>query len=159
MLLYHGSNVAVREPVLLHSRTSLDFGPGFYLTSDWDQAVKWARRKTRVRSAGTPVVSTFTVDEALWSDLSILRFSGADREWLQTVVKYRTNQPVEGEYDVLIGPVADDRTIDVINQYITGAYPEDIALRLLLPMRFVDQWALKTDRALSTLIWKEAVSV
>ena len=43
MTLYHGSNVEVLTPELLPSVRALDFGRGFYLTSDFDQAARWAR--------------------------------------------------------------------------------------------------------------------
>ena len=41
MVLYHGSNMAVEQPDLNHSKTNLDFGAGFYTTSDLDQADHW----------------------------------------------------------------------------------------------------------------------
>ena len=52
MKLYHGSNVSVTSPEILESDIALDFGTGFYLTTDFEQAKKWAiltteRRKNR----------------------------------------------------------------------------------------------------------------
>ena len=44
MILYHGSNVEVNEPKIIKSKRLLDFGTGFYLTSDFEQAKKWAIR-------------------------------------------------------------------------------------------------------------------
>ena len=44
MILYHGSNLKVREAKLIPSKRFLDFGMGFYLTSDVEQAKKWAVR-------------------------------------------------------------------------------------------------------------------
>ena len=38
MKLYHGSNVEVKEPSLHYSEKNRDFGQGFYLTSDINQA-------------------------------------------------------------------------------------------------------------------------
>lgn len=46
MILYHGSNTEVKNPQILRSRRLLDFGAGFYLTSDYEQAKKWAIRTT-----------------------------------------------------------------------------------------------------------------
>ncbi|MBQ7184417.1 MAG: DUF3990 domain-containing protein [Clostridia bacterium] len=45
MILYHGSNVAVKEPHLIKAQRNLDFGNGFYTTSDFQQAESWAKRK------------------------------------------------------------------------------------------------------------------
>ena len=44
MILYHGSNVEVCQPRIIKSKRLLDFGTGFYLTSDLEQAKKWAMR-------------------------------------------------------------------------------------------------------------------
>ena len=56
--------------------------------------------------------------------------------------------------DVVWGPVANDNTMPVLNLYFKGAYTEDEALRRLLPQRLRDQFAFKTDRALSCLTFK-----
>ena len=64
MILYHGSNVAVEHPDLNHSKTNLDFGTGFYTTSDLDQAKRWAVTTTRRRGAGTPTVTVYHVNTA-----------------------------------------------------------------------------------------------
>lgn len=47
MKLYHSSNVVVEHPDILHSRKYLDFGRGFYLTSIYEQAVRYAQRFKR----------------------------------------------------------------------------------------------------------------
>ena len=44
MLLYHGSNIEVSNPQILESDRRLDFGKGFYLTSSFAQAKRWADR-------------------------------------------------------------------------------------------------------------------
>lgn len=52
MRLYHSSSVVVSMPDTTHSRDYLDFGKGFYLTSIYDQAVRYAERfKRRGRDA------------------------------------------------------------------------------------------------------------
>lgn len=155
MILYHGSNLEIKEPSLRYSRSSLDFGRGFYTTTDLDQAERWAKRVVHIKKYGTPTISVFETNIDMWNNLSILKFDSADKKWLDLVARYRTNQSVVGQYDVITGPIANDRTVDVINQYITGFLPLDVALRLLLPMKFKNQWALKTEAAISAIQWKE----
>ncbi len=133
MILYHGSNVEIKEPHLNYSRKSLDFGAGFYTTSDFEQAEKWAKRTATLRNAGKACGSVFETDEIKWAKLSIFKFESANIDWLKFVSSHRTKQDLTDDFDVIVGPVADDRTIDVINQYIAGSYKEDIALQLLLP--------------------------
>lgn len=97
------------------------------------------------------VLWIFETDDVLWDKLSIQQFEKADKDWLQTVVAYRKLQKTNHQYDVIAGPIANDRTVDVINQYIAGAYPEHIALELLLPMKFQDQWALESEKAIAAI--------
>ena len=59
MILYHGSNIEVKNPQIIKSRKLLDFGAGFYLTSDYGQAKKWAVRTTDRRGEGSPVISVY----------------------------------------------------------------------------------------------------
>ena len=136
---------------------SLDFGKGFYTTTDFAQAEKWAGRVVHMRMTGQVTVSAYETDDRLWNALNVLYFEQAGKDWLRTVVKYRIGQAVEEAYDVIAGPVANDRTVDVINQYIAGSFPEHIALELLLPMKLKDQWTLKTEKALAAVRWKETV--
>ena len=63
MTLYHGSNVEVREPKLLKMQRELDFGKGFYTTSDLKQATNWAQRTAKRRGTGNPIVSVYEIDD------------------------------------------------------------------------------------------------
>ena len=157
MISFHGSNVEVKQPALRYSRRSLDFGAGFYTTTDFSQSEKWAKRITNVRQFGKPVISVYEIRDKDLDQLAILNFGSADISWLKLVVKFRTELNFECNYDIITGPVANDRTVDVLNQYIAGTYDDDIALRLLLPMHFKDQWTLKTEKAISLLSWKELI--
>ena len=62
MLLYHGSNVAVESPKIIASDRKLDFGTGFYLTSSYEQAEKWAQLTVRRRNAGIPTITVYELD-------------------------------------------------------------------------------------------------
>jgi hypothetical protein len=43
VLIYHGNDVAVPEPKILSANRLLDFGEGFYTTSSYEQACRWAK--------------------------------------------------------------------------------------------------------------------
>ena len=77
MILYHGSNVAVKEPRLLKIQRDLDFGKGFYTTSDLDQATKWARRTALRLRLKESFVSIYEVDEEAMGQLRILKIGRA----------------------------------------------------------------------------------
>ena len=158
MILYHGSNMTVEKPCLMPMRRMLDFGAAFYLTSDLEQARKWAAHTVKMRGEGRAAVSVYEFDSAVQPALNILRFEAPDRAWLRFVCTNRTGQPVdEHYYDIIIGPVANDQAIRTVNDYLNGYFPEDIAIRLLLPQKLKDQYAFKTEAALSCLRFKEAL--
>ena len=159
MILYHGSNVIVREPKLMPQVRALDFGRAFYLTSDFEQAAKWARTSVLRRGNGIATVSSFELDESRLATLNVLRFDAPNVEWLRFVTRNRAEQIDDSGYDVVAGPVANDNTMPVLNLYFKGAYSEEEALKRLLPQRLSDQYAMKTEGALESLSFKEARSV
>ena len=83
MYLYHGSNMKVETPQLILSNRTLDFGSGFYTTSDESQATRWAKLQTKRRKKGEAVLSIYDFDEAQAGNLAILRFEEADQKWLK----------------------------------------------------------------------------
>ena len=159
MTLYHGSNVKVSMPELMPSVRALDFGRGFYLTSDFAQAVRWARTAVLRRDEGEAVVSVYAFDETAASALRTLRFDFPGAEWLKYVTRNRTKPSDDLDFDIVSGPVANDNTMPVLNLYFKGAYSEEEALRRLLPQRLKDQFAMKTEAALACLTFLEGRSV
>jgi len=151
MVLYHGSNVSVGTPEIRPLVRALDFGRAFYLTSSEEQAVKWAKTSTLRREEGMPTVSVFDVDGEQFGELNVLKFPEPTAEWLRYVCKNRNQGVDDSDADVVIGPVANDNTMPVLNLYFKGAYTEEEALRRLLPQRLRDQFAFKTERSLTCL--------
>lgn len=157
MILYHGSNVAVKEPRLLKIQRDLDFGKGFYTTSDLDQATKWARRTALRLRLTESFVSVYEIDEEAMGELRILKFDSPDVDWLRFVVENRKGHPVPQEWDIIAGPVANDQTAPVIDLFLDGMYDEQEAIRRLLPQKLKDQYTFKTPRAISLLQCKEVL--
>lgn len=155
MILYHGSNMAVKEPKLTKSKRLLDFGTGFYLTSDYNQAKKWAVRTMNRREEGVPTISIFCIEESDLKNLELLTFDSANKEWLKYVAMNRTDKSAQDPYDIEIGPVANDQAIRTVNNYLKGYFTEDIAIQLLLPQNLKDQYTFKTEKALSILKFNE----
>ena len=90
MILYHGSTVRVERPELRGGLSLLDFGAGFYTTSSYEQAERWARIKMRRENTQVGAVSAYEFDfEKAQTLLRIRRFMTADRAWLDFVVQKR----------------------------------------------------------------------
>ena len=146
MVLYHGSNIEVSNPQIIESDRRLDFGKGFYLTSSYEQAKRWAELTVKRRGSGKGVVS----------DLKILHFTQAQKEWLEYVTMNRKDQNIPNDdYDVVIGPVANDRTMPVISLYFSGIYDIEETIKRLMPQKLCDQYTFRTEKAIKKLKFLE----
>ena len=150
MFLYQGSNLKVNNPKISPNLCALDFGAGFYLTSSKEQAKKWAITVTKRRNEGSPVVNVFEFDEKDFKKLKVLKFSSANEKWLKFVASNRKNTATNS-YDLVIGPVANDSTLPVIDNYISNVYTKEEAVKRLLPQNLTDQFAFLTPKALTYL--------
>ena len=158
MRLFHGSNVAVINPKILKSNRALDFGTGFYLTSDFEQAAKWARLTVLRRGNGTAVVTAYELED--YADrLNIIKFDSADSAWLKHIAANRTGKDADCNADIIIGPVANDNTMPVINLYLSGSYSEEEAIKRLLTQKLKDQYTIKTEKALKLLRTIEVITL
>ena len=107
MTLYHGSNVEVKEPKILKPSRGLDFGAGFYTTTNRDQAIAFALRVTRNRGTGIATVSEYEVDvETAFGMCNVMRFDGVCDAWLDFVCDNRDGAYAGPRYDFAFGPVA-----------------------------------------------------
>ena len=152
MLLYHGSNLAVEKPRLLEQTRGLDFGAGFYLTTNEAQAVRFSEIVVNRRKGGVPAVSVYEFDmEAAELTLSVCKFSYANAEWLRFVTDNRLKIYQGNIYDMVIGAVANDTVMPTIQAFLGGFINEEAALITLKTSKLVDQVCLKSEKALSLL--------
>jgi len=109
MILYHGTNTDIESIDLQLSRIGKDFGVGFYLTPEFDTAVKQAVRRTDI-NGGVPAVLTYEYDESKASSLKVLRFDGYSPQWAEFVRSNRDNRSRTQlhDYDIIVGPIAND---------------------------------------------------
>lgn len=157
MKLYHGSNIIVEKPKILQSDRRLDFGTGFYLTSSYEQAERWAFLTVKRRGVGNQIITSYDFDKGILSSLKVIQFEGASAEWLKFVANNRNVENFVDDSDIVIGPVANDRTMPVIKLYFSGIYDEDETIKRLLPQKLKDQYAFKSERALKALVLSEVI--
>lgn len=157
MKLYHGSNIVVETPQILQSDRRLDFGTGFYLTSSYEQAERWAFLTVKRRGEGKQIITSYDFDEEVLSSLKVLRFEETSVEWLKFVVNNRNVKDFTDDSDIVIGPVANDRTMPVIKLYFSGIYDEMETIKRLLPQNLKDQYAFKSEKALEALDLSEVI--
>ena len=159
MKLYHGSTVIVRHPNLHKGRLTTDFGKGFYTTTSLEQAQKWAILKQKRENGKHAVVSIYKVpDDILKMGFHVLHFSGATPEWLQFVVNNRKGKPTEN-YDLVMGPVANDQLYATIRLYEQGVVTTEAAIGMLKTHTLFDQLSFHSPQVIKLLQFMKAIKI
>lgn len=160
MKLYHGSTVSVKNPSLRQGRPNTDYGKGFYTTVDFDQAARWARIRRDRAGGGNAVVSVYEVDDMLLQkeDFRIMEYNGATKEWLDFVVANRRYAPLH-DYDIVLGPVANDNLYATISLYENGELSAEAAVVQLKTHVLFNQVSFHTEKVLAQLRFVESIMV
>jgi len=134
MRVYHGSDTPVSVVYLQKCKPNRDFGRGFYVTKLRSQAEDMAKRVARY-SKLTPVITEYEFDEYAYedSDLKVLRFDDYNESWLDFVVLNRSadKRRQAHDYDIVEGPVADDRISRNVSKYLKGKISKEDFLEML----------------------------
>ena len=146
MIVYHGSNQPIFQPDVLHSRTNVDFGVGFYVTPLHEQAKNWCRKFQKLGDSA--FVSSYELDDAAVSDFRVLRFDAYDGPWLEFILRCRKGQDAT-DYDIVMGGVANDRVFDTIELLIGGLIGQDEALSRLKYVKPNYQICLRRQEAIN----------
>lgn len=145
MKLYHSSNTVIEHPDTQHSRKYLDFGRGFYLTSLYDQAVRYAQRfKRRGQIAWLNIYELSDIAENQWN---IKKFESYNKEWLDFVAQCRDGKDI-GDFDMIIGGIANDKVIMTLDRYFIGEISEDETLGLLKFEKPNIQYCIRSEQML-----------
>lgn len=155
MILYHGSNIEVKEIDLGRSEVGKDLGVGFYLTASKEQAERMASRRVRL-FGGESVVSAFEYDEtaALTDGLLLKDFQFYSKEWADFILANRANNSRTQihEYDIVHGPIANDDVGFQIRRLLAGIIDIDIFLEGLKYKKGITyQYFFATERSIKYL--------
>ena len=159
MKLYHGSIEIVAMPEIREPNRTLDYGSGFYTTTSFQQAKDWVKRKMKEQESEMGFVNVFEFDETLLAQLNCLMFDAPTEEWVDFVMMNRTQQGFTHFYDIVYGPVANDRVYAAIALYEGGLLNKQNLITELKTYKLVDQYLFHTEEALRTLTFLEAKEV
>jgi len=164
MILYHGSYMQVENPKILSLEKGRDFGFGFYTTSIKEQAERWAVRVARLYSKQTKkeekaVVNVYEFDERLSKNLKTKTFSNPDLDWLDFVVRCRSDLDFKHGFDIVSGKIADDKVGETVEYVLAGIMRKEDAVERLKFEKINDQTCFCTDEALKTIHFKESYAV
>ncbi len=144
MEIYHTSNIEIKHPDIHHGRVNADFGQGFYLTPDRDFTFRWAGRDS--------VVNVYDLD---LSGLNVHRFS-RNLDWFNYIFSNRKAKDTLNA-DIIIGPIANDTIYDTLGVISSGHLKPDEALKLLMVGPEYTQIAIKSEKAVKQLVWKDSL--
>lgn len=148
MILYHGSFLEIAEPDLIHSRSNVDFGRGFYVAPLYEQAVKWCGKFKRRGRDG--VISRYVFDEICEDELKVLKFDSYSEDWLEFILNCRREKDTT-DYDLVVGGVANDRVFNTVELYFDGLIDKKEAINRLRYEKPNLQICFRTEKALRHL--------
>jgi len=156
MILYHGTDQIIDTIDFAKSRLRTDFGRGFYLSDKLRNARAWAIDKSGISCIAT--VMRYEIDDAILnaSELKTLRFDKPTIDWLNFVRDNRrrvssdaTPQEPRHSYDVVSGPIANDKVAIAVDKYCRRLLTAEETLREVKTIKEVFQMSLHTSLALT----------
>lgn len=159
MILYHGSDVEVRTPIIIKSEKGKDFGCAFYLTPIKEQAERMAKRRQRMNRSASAIVSVFEFNESGKANIKYKVFENPDLEWLEMIIKCRTNPSFNHGYDIVEGKIADDSVGETILFVIDGIIKKEDAIERLKFQKINSQIAFCTEKSIELLKFMKSYEV
>ena len=152
MRIYHGSIEKVENPEIriLRNRT-LDYGYGFYTTTSYNQAKDWVRRRMDNMNASKGFVNIYEFDKDALNHLNCLVFKSPTEEWVDFVMNNRTKKSFVHDYDIVYGPVANDKVYAAFALYEGGLIDKNTLITELKAYKLVDQYLFHSEKALEFL--------
>ena len=156
MKVYHGSLECVETPEIREPNRTLDYGSGFYTTTSYEQAEEWVRRKMKGNRAAKGIVNEYELDIDKLQSVKCLLFESPTDEWIDFVMNNRLNKDFTHDYDIVYGPVANDRVYTCFALYEGGLMSKQNLLAELKTYELVDQYLFHTEHALQLLTFTKA---
>lgn len=130
-IVYHGTVSEITKIDVSYGRRNKDFGQGFYMATSKQQAIGMMHKKYREMLSRNRNKKPMDYHENLYEiilDLDYMRtlnikvFDSANTEWLDFVLTCRKHNTTSHDYDMVIGPTADDNTMLCLKAYYDGLY-------------------------------------
>lgn len=159
MKIYHGSLEVVEQPIILQPNRTLDYGKGFYTTTSEKQAKEWVVRRMREQKKTCGYVNVYEFEDYYLQKLNCLIFEKPNKEWTEFVMSNRTITDFCHNYDIVYGPVANDRVYFQFGLYEAGAISIETLIHELNTYKLVDQYLFHTEKALASLHFIDAKKI
>ena len=149
LILYHTSFDIIKEPDIKRGRPNADFAQGFYLSDNEDFSKRWARNRKDMTSYLNKYILNI-------EGLKIKTFT-RDIEWYDYIYSNRNGKKdYLSEYDIIIGPIANDTLYDTLGVLTSGFFKKEQALEVYKIGKQYNQIVIKTQKALNGLKFEDA---
>ena len=174
--LFHGTIHEFDSIDVSKGKPFKDFGAGFYLSPLKKHSESLAlrnrqielmrinqqKKKARVRA----FIYTYEFDFDHIQNLALKNFPQADAEWMKFVVSNRNSSKREHNFDIVMGPTANDNTRASIQAFFAGAYGDvktdravNMLINLLEPQKLPVQFFFGSQRAANLLVFKNRAAI
>jgi hypothetical protein len=151
--VYHGSDILVKGPKIMQPIRALDFGSGFYTTTNIEQAKSFAKKVQDRNGSSQTHISIFTINIDLLRKQSAIFFVKPDKKWLDFVSANRNGTYSGQVHDIIYGPVANDPIFRTFIAYQNGILSEKETLKSLKIRRLYNQLVFTNEEALKCLLF------
>ena len=154
MRVYHGSILEISAPKIVTSEIGRDFGFAFYTTAIKEQAERWALRRARIASRKENKFVPAVVNIYEWKHTEVLNemnFDEASVDWLEMVVRCRSDIHFGHEYDIISGKIANDNVGETVSYVIQGIMRKEDAVERLKFQKINNQIAFCTEKSLKQI--------
>lgn len=154
--IYHGSIEEVKIPEIREPNRSLDYGSGFYTMTSYEQARKLVERRIKEKEVKIGYVNVYELDDDAIKHMKSLIFEKQTVEWVNFVMKNRTERGFTHDYDIVYGPVADDSVYTQFTLYEGGIISLPTLIQELKTYKLVDQYLFHTEYSLQAIKYIES---
>lgn len=158
MRLYHRSLEIVENPQIIPPTRTLDYGAGFYTTTSYEQAEQRVQRRMSVQ-AKRGYINIYELDKNATSETNTLWFDEPTEKWIDFVMSNRILKDFKHDYDLVYGPVANDRVYAAFALYENDLLDKEGLIKELKTYKLVDQMLFHTDKSLKYLRYIESKEI
>ena len=157
--IYHGSFEVVESPEIRQPNRSLDYGSGFYTTTSYEQAKKLVERRMKDKGMAVGYVNVYELNDIALENMKVLLFEKPTVEWVNFVMRNRTERGFSHDHDIVYGPVADDSVYTQFTLYEGGIISMPTLIQELKTYKLVDQFLFHTEKSLAAIKFIESIEI
>ena len=157
--IYHGSFEVVESPEIRQPNRSLDYGSGFYTTTSYEQAKRLVERRMKGKGMAVGYVNVYELDDKALESMKVLLFEKPTVEWVNFVMRNRTERGFTHDYDIVYGRVADDSVYTQFTLYEGGIISMPTLIQELKTYKLVDQFLFHTEKSLTAIKFIDSIEI